>query len=50
MMHSTYSQVLHDQSVAKSTEYGIKKMNRQPDLIPESQVGEVAYDVYTSRQ
>jgi|2_EtaG_2_1085320.scaffolds.fasta_scaffold16499_4 hypothetical protein len=57
MTHSTTSQVLHDQSVAKSTRYGITHsnkvqvhINRQPDLIPEILDGEVTYVVYTHQQ
>ena len=57
MTHSTTSQVLHDQSVAKSTRYGITHsnkvqvhINRQPDLIPEILDGEVTYAVYTQQQ
>jgi len=48
---------VHEESVPNKARSGTENnnpvqvhMNRQPDLIPESLVGEVTYDVYTSRQ
>ena len=57
MTHCPKQTTVHEETVPNKARSGTKNgntvqvhINRQPDLIPESLVGEVTYDVYTSRQ
>ena len=57
MTHMPTQTTVHEETVPITAHFGTQNsnkvrvhINRQPDLIPESLVGKLTYDVYTNRQ